>query len=53
MGPPTLGRTSGVGATNRELATVLATALRGLVEYVDARTGEYTEDDDVRTSQAM
>jgi len=35
-------------ATDNDLATVLAAALRGLVEYVDARTDDDTEDDDVR-----
>jgi len=35
-------------ALDREVATVLVGALRGLVRYVDARTDEYTEDDDVR-----
>ena len=35
-------------ATDTGLATVLAAALRGLVEYVDARTDDDTEDDDVR-----
>jgi hypothetical protein len=35
-------------ATDTEPATVLASALRGLVEYVDARTDDDTEDDDVR-----
>jgi hypothetical protein len=43
-----LSRISSMDATDTELATVLASALRGLVEYVDARTDDDTEDDDVR-----
>ena len=37
-----------MAATDSELATVLASALKELVEYVDARTDDDTEDDDVR-----
>ena len=48
MRPPTLGRISGMDALDREVATILEGALRGLVRYVDARTDEHTADDDVR-----
>ena len=47
--PLRVSRISGMDATDTELATALASALRGLVEYVDARTeDDDTEDDDVR-----
>lgn len=41
-------RIGAMAASDTELAVVLAQALGGLLEYVDARTDDYTEDDDVR-----
>jgi hypothetical protein len=45
---PLPSRILAMGTTDRELTVMLAGVLRGLVDYVEQRTEDHTDDDDVR-----